>query len=161
MAKGKYHEWITPDGLLLLSAWARDGLTDAQISKKMGIAPKTLWQWKTAHSSLGNALKNTKEVVDITVENALYKKTQGYTVQLIKTFKLRSADYDLVTGKKTREWEELKEGIEEIHVPADTMAQLAWLNNRKPEKWRRNAGKEKLDEKKFDLDKDKADREAW
>ena len=30
MAKGKYHESLTPDGLLRLEGWARDGLTDEQ-----------------------------------------------------------------------------------------------------------------------------------
>ena len=31
MAKGKYQEWLEPDGLLKLEGWARDGLTDEQI----------------------------------------------------------------------------------------------------------------------------------
>ena len=26
MAKGKYADWLTPDGLLLLEGWARDAL---------------------------------------------------------------------------------------------------------------------------------------
>ena len=33
MAKGKYAEWITEDGLLLLEGWARDGLTDEYADK--------------------------------------------------------------------------------------------------------------------------------
>ena len=32
MAKGKYAEWLEPDGLLRLEGWARDGLTDEQIA---------------------------------------------------------------------------------------------------------------------------------
>ena len=34
MAKGKYQEWLEPEGLLKLEGWARDGLTDEQIAKK-------------------------------------------------------------------------------------------------------------------------------
>lgn len=30
MAKGKYREWLTPEDLLKLEGWARDGLTDEQ-----------------------------------------------------------------------------------------------------------------------------------
>lgn len=130
------------------------------IAGNIGIAPKTLWEWKNKFSSIGNALKNTKEIVDITVENALYKKTQGYTVQLRKTFKLKFIDYD-EQGKRVREWEELSVGIDEVHIPAETMAQLAWLNNRKPESWRRNAGKEKLDEKKFEHEKTQDEKKDW
>ena len=37
VAKGKYQKWLTPEGLLLLEGWARDGLTDEQIAKKIGI----------------------------------------------------------------------------------------------------------------------------
>ncbi len=42
MAKGKYEKWITPEGLLLLEGWARDGLTDEQIAHNMGITTSTL-----------------------------------------------------------------------------------------------------------------------
>ena len=42
MAKGKYAKWIEPDGLQLLGAWARDGLTDEQIAKKYGHIPQHL-----------------------------------------------------------------------------------------------------------------------
>lgn len=36
MAKGKYQEWLEPEGLLKLEGWARDGLTDEQIAQNMG-----------------------------------------------------------------------------------------------------------------------------
>ncbi|WP_201261389.1 hypothetical protein [Lactococcus lactis] len=35
--KGKYEEWLTAEGLILLEGWARDGLTDEQIAKNIGI----------------------------------------------------------------------------------------------------------------------------
>ncbi len=44
MAKGKYEKWLEPDGLQLLGAWARDGLTDEQIARNMGICRETLIQ---------------------------------------------------------------------------------------------------------------------
>ena len=37
VANGKYHEWLEPDGLTRIEAWARDGLTEEQIAKNMGI----------------------------------------------------------------------------------------------------------------------------
>ena len=45
MAKGKYQEWLTPDGLLLLEGWARDGLSDEQISHNIGIRTSTFYEW--------------------------------------------------------------------------------------------------------------------
>ncbi|MER2081245.1 MAG: hypothetical protein ABS876_06955 [Ruminococcus sp.] len=46
MAKGKYQKWLTPEGLLLLEGWARDGLSEEQIAKNMGINAVTLYRWK-------------------------------------------------------------------------------------------------------------------
>ena len=46
MAKGKYQRWLEPDSLILLQGWKRDGLTDEQIAKNMGISAVTLYDWK-------------------------------------------------------------------------------------------------------------------
>ena len=74
MAKGKYQQWLEPEGLTLLEGWARDGLTDEQIAKNMGINIGTLYRWKTEHRDICEALKSGKEVVDYKVENALLNK---------------------------------------------------------------------------------------
>ena len=38
MARGKFEYWLTEDGRTLLEGWARDGLTDEQIARNMGVA---------------------------------------------------------------------------------------------------------------------------
>ena len=96
MAKGKYADWITENGLTLLEGWARDGLTDEQIASNCGISPSTLYRWENDHQEIRKALKKGKEVVDYAVENAL----------LIKA------------------------------LNRDTTAQIFWLKNRRPDKWR-------------------------
>lgn len=70
MAKGKYQEWLTPDGITRLEAWARDGLTDEQLAAKIGITAATLYDWKNKYPEISEAPKRGKEVVDIEVENA-------------------------------------------------------------------------------------------
>ena len=54
MAKGKYQEWLTEEGLLQLESWARDGLTDEQIASNMGISRETLSQWKKKYSDISD-----------------------------------------------------------------------------------------------------------
>ena len=96
MAKGKYQEWIEPEGLLKIEGWARDGLTDEQIARNMGINPATLYEWKKKYPKISKSLKRSKDVADRQVENALFENA--------------------INGNIT--------------------AQIFWLKNRKPDKWR-------------------------
>lgn len=122
MAKGKYQRWLEPDGLTKLEGWARDGLTEEQIAANCGVNVKTLWDWKSKFDPICNAIKKGKEVVDYEVENALLKRALGYEYQ---EERVEHSDKD---GYKV---------IQTIrHVPGDTTAQIFWLKNRRPEKWR-------------------------
>lgn len=128
MAKGKYEKWLEPDGLLLLGSWARDGLTDEQIAKNMGICRDTLIQWKKRFPDISDTLKKGKEVVDVEVENSLLKRAMGCTV----TEETQELMINPNTGK--RELVTTKKVIKEI--PPDTTAQIFWLKNRRPDLWR-------------------------
>lgn len=134
MAKGKYIEWLEPDKLTLLEAWARDGLTDEDIAKKIGINRATLYEWKKKFPHINDALKKGKEVVDVIVENALLKKALGYNAIVKKAIKVKKPYFD-DEGRRI-DAEEVVVVEEEIHVPADTTAQIFWLKNRKPKTWR-------------------------
>ena len=122
MAKGKYQRWLEPDGLILLEGWARDGLTDEQIAINCGCSSSTLYEWKAKYPEISEALKRGKEVVDMEVENALLKRALGYEYQ---EERIEVSEKD---GKKI---------IQTIkHVVPDTTAQIYWLKNRRPDKWR-------------------------
>lgn len=77
MAKGKYQKWLEPENLALLEGWARDGLTDEQIAKNIGINTATLYEWKKKYAEISKSLKKGKEVVDYQVENALLSSALG------------------------------------------------------------------------------------
>lgn len=134
MAKGKYQEWLEEDKLLLLQGWARDGLTDSQIAQNIGINIATLCRWKDKYNQICEAIKKGKEVVDIIVENALFKKATGYSTMVKKGFKVKRVYYD-EKGRRC-EKEEVVLVEEEVHFPPDTTAQIFWLKNRRPDKWR-------------------------
>jgi len=120
MAKSKWETQIK-DKLILVEGWARNGLTDEQIAKNLGISKTTFYKYKKEHSVLSELLKKGKEVIDIQVENALLKKALGYT-------------YDEETTKNSDGNIEIK--IVSKHIPGDTTAQIFWLKNRRPDKWR-------------------------
>ena len=134
MAKSKYEEWLTPDGLLRIEGWARDGLTDEQIAKNIGVSYSTFRVWRDKHPALSAALKKGKAPVDIEVENALLKKALGFSVMVKKPIKVKTKRQ--LQGKGTIEEEHIEYAEEEVYVPPDTAAQIFWLKNRKPDKWR-------------------------
>ena len=70
------------------------------------------------------------------VEDALYRRACGYKVKLKKSYKVKTVEYDRDTGKKLEEREDLKEGFEEVHIPADVRVCAYYLNNRSPARWR-------------------------
>lgn len=93
MAKGKYEEWLTAKGLILLEGWSRDGLTDDQIAKNIGISRSTLNDWKKKYPDISDSLKKGKEVVDYEVENALLKNAlNGDTTAQIFWLKNRKSN---------------------------------------------------------------------
>lgn len=126
MAKGKYHEWLSDEGLLKVESWARDGLIDEQIACNIGITTKTLYEWKNKYSVISDALKKGKEIIDIQVENALLKRALGYEYEEIKQV-IEKDD----KGNDKKRVEKTKK-----YVIPDTTAQIYWLKNRKPEQWR-------------------------
>ena len=95
-AKGKYADWITPEGLLKIEGWARDGLIDEQIAQNIGIRATTLYEWKKRFPQFSEALKRGKEIVDIMVENALLKRALGYSYTEDKyiTVPMEQAEYE-------------------------------------------------------------------
>lgn len=114
----KINDWLKKDKLILLEGWARDGLTDEQIAKNIGINRTTLYDWKKKEINIADALKKGKEVVDFEVENALLKRALGYE------YEEETYENGILTKKVKKQ------------VAPDTTAQIFWLKNRQTKKWR-------------------------
>lgn len=132
MAKGRYQDWITPEGLLQLEGWARDGLIDEQIADNIGIKRPTLYEWKNRYPDISDALKRGKEVIDRHVENALLKRALGY--QYDEVTKEAAQRLNPETGQFVDVMVETKRVTKEVQ--GDVTAQIFWLKNRRPDKWR-------------------------
>lgn len=100
----------------------------------MGIAAGTLYAWLKDHDEISNALKKGKAPVDIEVENALLKRAKGYSVTVKKPVKVKTKRQ--LKDKGTIEEEHIEFVEEEVYIPPDTTAQIFWLKNRRPDKWR-------------------------
>lgn len=143
----RWREWSeNEDNQRILSAWARAGMTDEEISHHIGISRSTLAEWKKKYPQIGKALAVGKDFADRLVEDSLYKKALGFYVMEQKTFKVKNVEYDPDTGKRISEKEELQTAEERHYVEPDIKAIIFWLKNRKPEIWKEKILENSVDE---------------
>jgi len=121
----KYQLWLTPDGLTKITGYARDGMTDAEIAKAVGVGEATLYRWKNSFPAIADALAQGKEIVDYRAEETLLRRAMGYTYTEVTREPNKSGKL-AVTKSVTKE------------VAPDVAAAFIWLKNRQPKKWRNN-----------------------
>ena len=121
-------KWLTDEGLLLISCWARD-FTLGEVAERIGISFKTFVEWRKKYPEIEKAVSEGKEVVDYKVECALLKSALGYTIKEVKTY----IGYPDKNGNRKTRTE-----ITEKEVAPNPTSIMCWLNNRKPEQWKRN-----------------------
>jgi len=121
--RGRKSKWDqVKDKLLLVEKWCRDGLTEEQIWKNLGISVNTANEYKTKYPEFLKAIKKGKEVFITEIENALAKRAIGYEYEEIKTY-IKDED-----GKETTYTEKTKK-----HMPADVGAAAILLKNKDSE----------------------------
>ena len=101
MGKSKFEE--IKEKFPLIEGWAKEGLTDEQISRNLGISKVTFYKYKASCSELNELLKRSKEVVDYEVENALYKSAMSGNV---------SAMIFWLKNRRPDKWRDRKEANE-------------------------------------------------
>lgn len=125
--KGKYEYWISPDGLLLIEGWARDGLSKEQIARNIGVRQETVLEWEKRFPQLSEVIKKGREVVVREVENALIRRAKGFDVEETTEelrFNRTTGEQELVVTKRVRK-----------HVAPDTGAAAFVLKNYAPDRW--------------------------
>lgn len=161
MAKGEYKTWLQKDNLTKLRAWARDGFTNEQIAKKMGIARSTLQRWVKDYKEISDALKRGKEVVDAEIEDSLISTMQKHTLtttqyKMVKkdsmvlkaerqkfanVYKLEHPDATkmqilIATAENIPVYEQIPMIKTVTEVDPNVSSMIFWLKNRKPELYR-------------------------
>lgn len=130
------------DRLILIEKWARDGLTEEQICKNLGISKSTMNEYKKQHQDFLNALKKGKEIAITEVENALYKRALGYDCEEVKT------SIRMIDGKETKYTEKTRK-----HIPPDVGACAILLKNKDRGNWCDNPMKLDLEREFLELRK--------
>lgn len=118
----RFQFWTGDDGLQLIRQWRREGASLERISALIGVAESTLSKWRMREPKLEAAIRQTDDVVNASVENALLRRALGY----VKVDVLE----ELVEG----EMREVRRTTTE--VPPDVKACLSWLYSRRSDRWR-------------------------
>lgn len=138
MAKAKYLEWIGEQGLERLREMA-PRLTDAEMAKEMHISPSTYYEWLKKYPEMSEAVTCARTGADAranneSVERSLLETALGGVRVLKKPMKLKSTSFD-ARGRRV-EKEKIVYADEEIYIQPNVKAQIFWLTNREPERWR-------------------------
>lgn len=108
------------------------GLTIDEIAVVFEIHRDTVYDWQKNKQEFSDALKAGKEEADSKVAKSLYKRALGYK------YKESTFEKIVLEAEKDNpiETDLYKKRIVTKEVPPDTTAQIFWLKNRQPSKWR-------------------------
>lgn len=123
---------LHPDWPLLAEGYARDGLIDVEIAKKLGIAKSTFYEYMKKFPDFSDSIARGKLPVDFEVESLLLKRCRGF--EYMET----TIEYLPSPVSKSGKIEEKKiakvKKVSKLVIP-DTRAQEIWIQNRMPDKW--------------------------
>ncbi len=126
MAKQKYNNNFP----LLAEDFARKGMIDKEICKKLGIGKSAYYEYQLDHPEFLEAIKRGKVPVDVEVENLLLKRARGYTYEET-TVEFKKDSQGKIDKKKPTL---VRKATKQV-VP-DVTAQIFWLKNRRPDSWK-------------------------
>lgn len=118
--------WLEEHNLILIQGLLRDGCSYGELANEMGIKKSTLYHWLEESPEFALALRDSRDVIDYKVENALLKAALGHPVTEVKTTTV------MRRGIVVEQTEEVTNREEPPSVAAIKM----WLMNRRPDKWR-------------------------
>ena len=134
MARSKYDPKTFP---ILVEGYAREGMVEADMAKKLGITKSTFEVYKKKYQDFSDSLKRGKGPVDFKVENSLLKRALGYDYDEIHE-ETKIEESVIGEGDKAKKSVKTKtfRKVVHRHVAGDVTAAIFWLKNRKPDKWR-------------------------
>ena len=112
--------WKTREKLAQLQLWAEEGKSYTEIARNMGISRHMLQRWRNENFDINEAIELGYEFCHGKVEDALFKKATGYTIQ------------ETVIDAKGNEH------VIEKYIQPDIKAIQYYLNNRCQDRWSGN-----------------------
>jgi hypothetical protein len=129
----KWDELNMDDKLDSVCGWAKQGSTDEEISKMLGIGLTLYYEWKKKKPKFKEAIKKGKEVSNGELLNSAFTQSTGFFYKEQQAFKVK--DYKRIDGElKQIERLEVVE-VERYNPPNPTM-NIFMLKNRLPAEYK-------------------------
>lgn len=129
----KWNEIDMPSRLDSVTGWAKQGSTDEEIAKMLGVSLAVFYNWKNDYPEFKEAIKKGKEVSNGELLNSAFIQSTGFTAKEQQAIKVR--DYKRIDGKLMQiERVEVIE-VEKYYPPNPTMS-IFMLKNRLPEQYK-------------------------
>jgi len=127
----KETEWPTKLTTKKVRRWAAQGASPREIAENCSLTLSQLNQLLESSDELAEALSAGLDLADDQVESALFHRAVGFEYYSHEKF-----EEDLAhQGKNTGEVK-VKEVKKKIKVLGEISAQIFWLKNRRPDRWR-------------------------
>lgn len=161
MAHAEYKKWLEPNNLTKLRSWARDGLTNEQIAKKIGVRRQTISEWIKKYPDIADALKKGKEIVDAEIEDSFISVMKKHTLTTTQYKMVKKDDFNLnaerakfaniykldhpkatkqeiliATAENVEVYEKIPISKTVTEVDPNASAIIFWLKNRRPDVYR-------------------------
>lgn len=98
------------------------GATNAELAQLFDVSEATIYNWLGKNPRFAQAVRDGREVADAKVARSLYRRAIGYSHPEVHISNFQG---EITQTPFTK------------HYPPDTAAAFIWLQNRKPDKWRR------------------------
>ncbi len=129
----KWDELNMVDKLDSVCGWAKQGSTDAEIAKMLGISCKLLYEWKRDKSEFREAIKKGKEVANGELLNSAFTQSVGFFYKEQQAFKVKG--YEEIDGRMYP-IEKIKVVEVERYNPPNPTMNIFMLKNRLPEHYK-------------------------
>lgn len=127
------NEWVTPDSLKVITTWKRNGLTDEEIEKNIGVAHSTFCAWKKKSKDLSNALKNGRAYANALVENSLFNAAIGGVIELRRPVIDKESGRPVINDDGTQ-----LTYVDQEYIKPNVKAMIFYLTNRMPKDYQMN-----------------------
>ena len=135
----KWNELDMLSKLDSVAGWAKNGSTNEEIAKMLGISCKLFYEWQNKYSEFREAIKKGKDISNGELLNSAFTQATGFRFTEQQGFKVK--DYKTVTDPQTGHSKLVQ--IERVVVvevekycPPNATMSIFMLKNRLPEQYK-------------------------